>query len=285
MPVRDHPVFRKPDNPDIKIWRYIDFAKYVAFLDTSTLYFPRSDKLDDPYEGTFSPVTWAKPKHVREDMGFGSEAQMSVSQFNSWMRGFIEDAEYHRQWTYVNSWHMNEIESAAMWDLYAQRYQGIAIQSTYAKLAARLPSKVPSRRLGNKYPGWYVKETDVFVGVVEYGDYEIDPISTTNMYYPYMHKRKSFEHERELRAVIWESQLQEYADSSIHHTTTAAKDSIVNPVYGLRVDISINELVEKVVVSPTAPNWFGELVENVSVRYGLDRRCIDKSRLYKRRLI
>ncbi len=29
----DHSVFKQPSNPDIKLWRYMDFAKYVSLLD------------------------------------------------------------------------------------------------------------------------------------------------------------------------------------------------------------------------------------------------------------
>ena len=34
----------------------------------------------------------------------------------------------------VNSWHMNEYESAAMWDIYSTRDFGIAIRSTIKRL-------------------------------------------------------------------------------------------------------------------------------------------------------
>lgn len=287
VPVGQHPVFRDPDNPDIKIWRYMDFAKYVSLLDTRSLYFPRSDKLDDPYEGTFSPATWGDElKHVLEERAVGGDAGLTHPQFNEWVPTFREDAELHRQWTYVNSWHMNEVESAAMWELYAQRNQGIAIQSTYAKLVRCLPPKVPQRTFeAREQPGQKVvaKEASVFVGVVEYVDYEKDPISTLNMYYPFIHKRKSFEYERELRAVIWEAEVQK--GSSVDHTTFASREGLTNPDDGRRVGVSVDELVEKVVVAPTAPNWFGELVENISSKYGLNNGRIDKSRLYKRRLI
>ena len=42
-----------------------------------------------------------------------------------------------RDCTAVNCWHINEHESAAMWDLYLKSNEGIAIQSTYQKLAIR----------------------------------------------------------------------------------------------------------------------------------------------------
>ena len=38
----------------------------------------------------------------------------------------------------VNSWHMNEYESAVMWDIYSTRDFGIAIQSTIKRLCDSL---------------------------------------------------------------------------------------------------------------------------------------------------
>lgn len=72
MPVEDHYVFRKPDNSDIPIWRYVDFAKYVSFVDSKSLFFPRSDMLDDPYEGTYSQPTWSMLEASIEDAGVES---------------------------------------------------------------------------------------------------------------------------------------------------------------------------------------------------------------------
>jgi hypothetical protein len=36
---------------------------------------------------------------------------------------------------FVNCWHMNEHESAAMWRLYSQADEAICVQSTFARLA------------------------------------------------------------------------------------------------------------------------------------------------------
>ena len=38
-----------PDN-NKKIWRYMDFSKYVDLVTTEELYFTRADKLEDPYD-------------------------------------------------------------------------------------------------------------------------------------------------------------------------------------------------------------------------------------------
>lgn len=49
----DDPLCVIPDNGS-KIWRYVDFAKFAALLDTSSLWFARLDCLGDDYEGVMS---------------------------------------------------------------------------------------------------------------------------------------------------------------------------------------------------------------------------------------
>ncbi len=54
----DHPVFVQPENSNMKIWRYVDFAKYVAMLQQKAIYFTRLDQFADPYEGSLSKAEY-----------------------------------------------------------------------------------------------------------------------------------------------------------------------------------------------------------------------------------
>ncbi len=38
----------------MKIWRYLDFTKFLSYLDKKALFFTRADKLDDIFEGKFT---------------------------------------------------------------------------------------------------------------------------------------------------------------------------------------------------------------------------------------
>ena len=38
------------------LWRYIDMTKFLSLLHSKALFFVRSDKLGDPFEGSFSRV-------------------------------------------------------------------------------------------------------------------------------------------------------------------------------------------------------------------------------------
>src|SRR5207247_223935 len=88
-----------------------------------------------------------------------------------------------RFWVLMNCWHMNEGESAAMWKLYTVTNESVCIQSTYRRLRDTLP------------------EDQFAVSVVHYIDYESEWLPEGNLMYPYVHKRRSFAHERELRAL------------------------------------------------------------------------------------
>jgi hypothetical protein len=79
---------------------------------------------------------------------------------------------------------MNARESAAIWKFYARSNEAVAIQSTYDLLRSCVPA-------------------NTYVGEVQYIDYETGYLAEDHVFRPYVHKRLFFEHERELRAMIY----------------------------------------------------------------------------------
>jgi hypothetical protein len=140
---------------------------------------------------------------------------------------------------------MNEHESAAMWKLYVKSDEGIAIQSTYSKL------------LHSFYDS---DDYTLFVGTVKYVDYNKEVIPIDNMFYPYIHKRRSFEYERELRAII----------TPIEKKSKGLTFQPL-PKEGVHVPINIPSLVEMVYVSPTCEIWFEDLVRSVLKTYQVEK--------------
>ncbi len=49
---QEHQSFTSPDDQDAKIWKYLDFTKFISMLETDSLYFARADKRTPrtPYE-------------------------------------------------------------------------------------------------------------------------------------------------------------------------------------------------------------------------------------------
>jgi hypothetical protein len=233
----EHPTFVQPSNEDIKVWRYMDFTKLVSLVDSSCLYFVRADKLGDPFEGSWPRMNVVARQLIPDDVP--KEGRESFAKAMKNMGGIMKNWPRH---VAINCWHMNQYESAAMWKLYLKSDEGIAIQSTYSKLKRSL-----------------IDEEKVHIGVVRYIDYEEEWIDASNLFSPFIHKRKSFEHEQEVRAIVTKWPTGEPADFS--------KDTIN---CGLKIKTDIKTLVEQIYVAPSAPDWFAELVKAVVTRYGYD---------------
>jgi hypothetical protein len=75
-----------------------------------------------------------------------------------------------------------------------------------------------------------------------------------------VHKRVSFEHEREVRAII--------------DSRDPESDRI-----GLTVPVDLATLIQRVHVAPTAPGWYEDVVRRAAKRYGLDAP-VSRSDLY-----
>ena len=260
MAFKEHSEFQPPSSPDATIWRYMDLAKFLSLVDRSALFFVRVDKLSDadPFEGYYTtanveadnirfedmPQEWRERTNIRDEQAF-----RMLLQSNKRIR---EIAKADRQVSFVSSWHAQEHESAAMWNLYVKSQEGIAVQSTYQRLVDSLQG---------------YEEFEVYIGMVRYIDYNNDFIPLGNALLPYIHKRKSFEHERELRALIWTPQ----------HGKNMIGDPLQNKFRdksGLYVPVDIERLIKCVYVAPTAPRWIAELVTSVIQKFDVKKDVV-----------
>jgi hypothetical protein len=230
---KEHEIFEKPEDQKARIWRYMDFTKFLSLLTRGELFFPRADKLGDPFEGSFSKKNIEKrPEYYGNVLKYIPEAFKKLSDYNKMLLEF----------TFINCWHLNDNESAAMWKIYIQKGEGIAIQSTFTCLC---DSFAPSKR-------------DIYVGCVKYLDYESEWIPENNSLQPFLHKRKSFEYEKELRAIF-------------HNFPSEGEEvnwsQILFERKGIYVSVDLSALIEKIYVSPESSDWFIELVQSIITTY------------------
>lgn len=241
--VKDHPVFYPPSVPNQKIWRYMDFTKLVDLLNSSSLYFARSDTFDDIFEGSITKKTAEiRNKHFENLIAENKVKPMYTPEF--WQ---INGTESKLKYA-INCWHMNDFESAAMWKLYLKSNEGIAIQSSFDSLVNSLnDSKVITH-----------------IGTVNYADYENDFISWGNGFVAYLHKRKSFEHEKELRAIIWEPEGENKGIVDLNQG-------------GVKVEVNLNKLIHNIYVSPDSPLWLTLLIKDTCEKFGYNFNIINSS--------
>jgi hypothetical protein len=113
----------------------------------------------------------------------------------------------------------------------------------------------------------------VYLGEVEYIDLATEAISRLGYRLPpFMYKRKSFEHEHEVRAVILTSPYPEKVGGQ-----PFTPKEITSKVMGWPVKVSLEDLLERVYIAPTAPDWFYRAVEAVTRKYGLTHKVIPSS--------
>ena len=225
---------KQPQDPNTVVWKYLDLSKFVDLLLYRKLFMSRSDKFEAQYEGTFSEPTFEEIKKLSANNP-----------------DFLDYYKTHRKNVVVSSWHINEYESFAMWQIFTQKSEGLAIQSTVKRLQESLETE-------NTYKQ--------YIGEVNYIDYKKEYIPFDNSFFPFLFKRKSFQYEREIRIIT---------DVSSHNLT------IDN---GLKIDIGISELIEKIYIHPKSENWYKNLVIELVKRLGFDFE-IEKSDLESNILI
>jgi hypothetical protein len=250
MPYVERPDARIAPDDNRTIWRYLGFEKFVAMLNSRSLYFVSVERLKthDPFEGYVSPnAVEALVRSVREGHPRGEAADNEL-------REFLRQGNLTRdRIVLVNCWHENAFESAAMWKLYADR--GVAIQSTTPLLKASVG----------------VAQEDVFLEEVAYVHHPTMPVTGEefkSVFPQATRKGMSFSHEREIRAMCFDLEFLNAASSGSHGQS----------IGGLKVAVDLEQLLQRVIVAPTSPEWFRVLVEDVLARYGINK-TVTKSAL------
>ena len=238
MPFQSHKTFSEPSSPS-RLWRYMDFAKFMAILDSQTLHFASADKLGDPFEGAVPGRNLDRTRVVYPNL-----PPALWQQANEHAAKERLESKAERRYYCVSCWHESEHESDAMWKLYSTQGFGVAIQTTFGNLCASMDAH----------------DRDViFVGRVNYIDYATTFMNEGNGFSPFLHKRIAFAHEREVRAVIWARS----SGPGFEHRVSNG---------GIAVVVDTHVLVQSVVVSPLAPAWFRDLVDHMLERYSFSIR-------------
>ncbi len=233
------------ETPSIEsqLWRYMDFTKYVSMLSTSTLYFARADTFEDPFEGAKGVID-NKEKWDNHYLSFfkqaiknppeGMECNHTDEHIEKEAQRLLKDMEVggkaHRERVYISCWHENEHESEAMWRLYSS-YLDNAI-------AIRTTYSSLNEALG--------RNPSISIGRVKYIDFNKSYAGPNDSFWK---KRKSFKHEHEVRAII-------------HDFETEAK--------GKAIKCNLKSLIKEIIVSPTAPTWFVDVLNDVNKKYGIN---------------
>ena len=242
-----HYLIRMPDESEL-LWRYISFARYLTMLTTSKLWFSRVDKFDDPFEGAVTPLNAAmREEQIRQ---FEIHAIPGAKKHFEWFH------EGRRRMHYANCWHMNKIESNAMWEKYNSA-DTVAVVSSRGRFREAVQT-----------------DREIFLGKVEYKNYlpgTTDLVDDGNGFGPIFTKRNNFDYEREVRAV-----LLDVSDMSTttHDGETFPKLLEGNPA-GVQIEVDLEKLIEEVRIHPKSESDFLQTVEAITRKHSLNFPILD----------
>lgn len=133
MPIENHDYIIQIE-PSAILWRYINFKKFISLLEKKCLFFCRSDKFSDPFEGTIPKKEFEYRPITYQQMCNYYNIPFRIEKFNRNEEITIDFNKRTRMGTVVNSWHINNHESDSMWRLYLKSNEGVAIQTNHQRL-------------------------------------------------------------------------------------------------------------------------------------------------------
>lgn len=223
------------------IRRYMNFEKYVYLLNDG-LFCPKSSLFEDQWEGLISQPDKQNDKN------------------------YIERFAKAREWVYVSCWHMETAESYAMWKIYGEHQYAICIETTTDKLERLLQNNLNSALAIYSCNVVYGSPHERVQGPAFSNLREANSVLEQGLWpYATNHgiKHIAYSFEREFRLLIIDERFNVESQ---------------NALPGITIKITPKEIIEAVIVSPRAPDWFYKIVSDISSGYGLSFK-IGKSHL------
>lgn len=173
MPYQYDQSDRLPEEKE-KVFRYIDLGKLIGVL-AGNLQFTCVEELahGDPWENIVPEwhLQAMQEQYRRKLLSAGFTEETVNREVAKEGENYLRYIKALRRSTYASCWHINDVESAAMWSQYG--FSGIAIQSSVKRLKDCFKDESRVIRIAE----------------IDYINYEDQPL---NIYRTYLTKRRSF---------------------------------------------------------------------------------------------
>jgi len=245
IPFKAGGFFYKFPNLDLKVWHYMDFWKFESIINEKSLYFRRSDKLEDDMEGKYAEAN----------------RNYTTAMYERFLKAYpIQDSSEHRETgneafrhaVFINCWHLNRVESAAMWARFTKTENSVFLRTTVRRLFQSVSELNPKT---NKM------ELKVVASKVSYAPQTV-PRPEWSHYGPFFYKDTEFMDEREFRLITHPPE-----NHAIGEEDVAQK---------LPIDPTI--LIEQIVIHPRSPVELKNKIKDFLQTKGL-RISVSKSAL------
>jgi hypothetical protein len=184
VPFKRDEFFYKIPKLDLSIWHYMDFWKLENLVNERCLYFRRSDKLEDDMEGKYAEAN----------------RSYTTAMYERFLKAYpIQDSHEHREAgnepfrhaVFINCWHINRVESVAMWKRFTKTDNSVVLRTTVRRLLQSVSEQIPNTN---------ERQLKVLASKVTYAPQTI-PRTEWDNHGPYFYKDTKFMDEREFRLI------------------------------------------------------------------------------------
>lgn len=236
-----------PTDKSVLLWRYLDLARLIALLSDKKLYFARADAFQDTHEGA---ITARMAQALEAQFSDRVPLRLKLSEFRKQLKECM----------FISCWCMGTSESEAMWRLCGENEKyGVAIVVAYKDIEATFTG------------------TGFVMAPVNYLDYRSQGFPQDSFYYPFFHKRREYEHEKEVRIVKWcgdqgiigklVNATKEEAEKEYQQKLARAKVLKEERGMGISLEFDVDNLVRTIVVHPNAPEWYYNIIKKVVQKF------------------
>ncbi|AIK16054.1 hypothetical protein GZ59_43670 [Pectobacterium atrosepticum] len=256
----------------VRLQRYMNFAKFISLLDNREIFLCKTSLFEDELEGGFTvidemlsdgsaaildnvvnnllPTVNKQTLEEREERNKISADVMKHVEEEPYhtVFGDIEKKDFSHQELHerikdfidVCCWHSNEKESMAMWKIYGEDDFAVCVITDVGNIKRSIIKN---------------KEYKILIAKVKYLIYEDEHFKQEHPLAQYMHKTDFYSYENEVRIIGYDP------TSNIYEERKAS---------GTRIGVNLQELVQEIRVSSTAPDWFLGLVRSICKKFSLD---------------
>lgn len=252
MPILEFNQYSAPviyPKENYKVYKYFDIIKFISLLQRKSLFFCRLDKFEDKFEGSSPKLNIEYRKKYYEQihnelLSINSKIEVSLEKDLKVRQGFEEE---FKKLNCVCCWNKSKSESYALWKIYSEMNKGIMVTSQIDKLINSLKNNLTD---------------DIQISEIKYIDFETEMIPDGNLNYQIIHKHKAYSYEDELRLI--------YKIPEVKRIDFDWEKEDNNS--GINIKLDLNILIDDIVLSPYSPEWFTELVQDLMLKYGLNKQ-------------
>lgn len=230
----------EPPSEDVEIWRFMPLEFFEDLMANEEFHFCRADLFKQDVDEGIPP-----DDYIRRIMGL----RRFILEDEIKLNHEIAELDQSREMYYVSCWHLFRHETVEMWSGFAK--DGVAVQSRYALLKSVMAGMPDTTH----------------VGLMRYGEERLHQTGRINGLQFINTKRKAFEHECEVRAIVecgdpFSGGNRHFDLNNFPHRRPLPENPRHHWVHDhKRRRIELASLITGVVVSPWASNGVLEIVK------------------------